>query len=132
MNETVVQIEATDRNRRIDIEELRKEVDDIGIAYLKQTEDICDVNAYKRVWYDTRIPEFEQLKRRPLGSVIRRPPTPDERLAYGIAGNATYVASVDKDGALVSWFEFPSKKQKRDLLDCTQGSQNRIYPITAG
>ena len=107
MNETVVQLEATDRNRRIDIEELRKEVDDIGIAYLKQTEDICDVNAYKRVWSDTRLQEFENLKCRPPGGVIRRPPTPDERLAYGIEGNATYVASVDKDGALVSWFEFP-------------------------
>lgn len=107
MNETAVQIQATDKNQQIDMMDLRCNLDELGITYLKQTEDICDVNAYKRVWCDTRIPEFEQLKSRPLGSVIRRPPTPDERQAYGIEGNATYVASVDKDGALISWFEFP-------------------------
>ena len=106
MNETAIQIEATDRNSAIDVESLRYKFNELGIEFLKQHDDIYDIDALLRVWHDTRLPEFEILKRLPPGVVIRRLPTPDERLAYKIEGGAVYAASIGEDGDLVSCFEY--------------------------
>ena len=105
MNETVVQIETSDRNHRIDMEDLRLKLDELGIEFMHQREDIYDVEALLRTWRDNRLREFEILKRLPRGVSIRRPATPDERLAYGLKGNAIYVGLIDEDGTLCSGFD---------------------------
>lgn len=105
MNETVVQIEASDRNHRIDMEDLRLKLDDLGIEFMHQREDIYDVEALLRTWRDNRLREFAILRRLPRGVSIRRPATPDERLAYGLKGNAFYIAFIDKDDTLNSCFD---------------------------
>ena len=108
-NETVVQIETSDRNHRIDVEDLRLKLDELGIEFMHQREDIYDVEALLRTWRDNRLREFEILRRLPRGVSIRRPATADERLAYGIKGDATYLAFIDNDGDLASEFEFPEE-----------------------
>ena len=105
MNETVVQIEASDRNHRIDMEDLRLKLDELGIEFMHQREDIYDVEALLRTWRDNRLREFEILRRLPRGVSIRRPATPDERLAYGLKGNAIYIAFIDEDNTLNSDFD---------------------------
>ena len=104
MNETVVQIEASDRNHRIDMEDLRLKLDELGIEFMHQREDIYDVEALLRTWRDNRLREFEILRRLPRGVSIRRPATPDERLAYGLKGNAIYIAFIGEDNTLNSDF----------------------------
>ena len=105
MNETVVQIETSDRNHRIDMDDLRLKLDELGIEFMHQREDIYDVEALLRTWRDNRLREFEILRRLPRGVSIRRPATPDERLAYGLKGNAFYIAFIDKDDTLNSCIE---------------------------
>ena len=105
MNETVVQIETSDRNHRIDMEDLRLKLDELGIEFMHQREDIYDVEALLRTWRDNRLREFEILRRLPRGVSIRRPATPDERLAYGLKGNAIYIAFIDEDNTLNSDFD---------------------------
>ena len=104
MNETVVQIETSDRNHRIDMDDLRLKLDELGIEFMHQREDIYDVEALLRTWRDNRLREFEILRRLPRGVSIRRPATPDERLAYGLKGNAIYIAFIDEDNTLNSDF----------------------------
>ena len=105
MNETVVQIETSDRNHRIDMDDLRLKLDELGIEFMHQREDIYDVEALLRTWRDNRLREFEILRRLPRGVSIRRPATPDERLAYGLKGNAIYIAFIDEDNTLNSDFD---------------------------
>ena len=105
MNETEVHIDVTDQNQQIDIEDLRLKLDEIGIEFFDQREDIYDIEALLRTWRDHRLREFEILRRLPRGVSIRRPATPDERLAYGLKGNAFYIAFIDKDGTLNSCIE---------------------------
>ena len=109
MNETVVQIEATNRNHQIDLKSLQLKLDAIGIEYMYQREDIYDPDALFRTFRDKRLKEFEGLKGAPKGVKLRRPPTVDERLAYGLKGDATYIAFIDEDGDFASGFEFPEE-----------------------
>lgn len=109
MSETVVQIEATPRNTKIDIESLQLKLDKLGIDFLYQREDIYDPDALFRTFRDKRLKEFEGLKGAPKGVKLRRPPTVDERLAYGLKGDATYIAFIDEDGDFASGFEFPEE-----------------------
>ena len=105
MNEIVVQIEATDQNQQIDIEDLGLKLDEIGIEFFDQREDIFDTEALLRTWRDIRLREFAILRRLPRGVSIRRRATADERLAYGLKGNAFYIAFIDKDDTLNSCIE---------------------------
>lgn len=109
MNETTVQMEDTELNQQIDMEELRSKLDELGIEFMRQHDDVYDIEALLRTWRDKRLEEFQVLKLLPRGVAIRRPATLDERLAYGLRGEPTYLAYIDKDGDLTSCFEAPEE-----------------------